>query len=132
MPKKILIADDEQMIRDVIKILLTDQGHEIHETGDGLEALRIAKEMVPDLVILDLMMPGMLGYEVCKQLRKNESTQNVYVMLITGQGQAASSVLKDCGGDELVAKPFNLSDLRERINQVLEGEVVKQRMKTPE
>ncbi len=132
MPKKkVLIADDEKMIRGVIKILVSEQGHEIHETDDGVQALRIAREVVPDLVILDMMMPGMLGYEVCKRLKENEETKNVYVMLITGLGQQAQSVLQECGGDELVAKPFHISDLRERIIKVLENDGPEKGRKTP-
>ena len=122
MPGKILIVDDEDEIRELVHVTLEDEGFEIREASDGNEALIKAKEFKPDLVILDIMIPGKTGYEVCEELKKDPDTKNVFVLFLSARGKAASVMTgKLKGGDEFMTKPFEPKELREKILKVLGG-----------
>jgi len=120
MPKKILIADDEDNVRELVRASLEDEGFELYEAIEGNEALKKAKEIRPDLVILDIMMPGKIGYEVCEELRKDPDTKNAYVIFLSARGRAASEWTgKQKGGNEFMTKPFEPKELRERVRKAL-------------
>ncbi len=120
MAKKILIADDEDMVRNVLRLSLQSEGYEIYEAGDGAEALSMAREIVPDLLILDIMMPGMIGYRVCKELKKDPATKDILVMFITSRDVSlAEAAARESGGDDIMGKPFMPDELREKVRRLL-------------
>ena len=122
MGKKILIADDEDRIRQLVKttLELEDAGFEIFEARDGKEAITKAMEVRPELVILDVMMPGKSGYEVCKELKKSPDTRDVYVLFLSARGNVISErTMRNSGGDEFVSKPFIPKELGSRVKKAL-------------
>ena len=122
MAKKILIADDEENIRILIRKTLEFAGgdFEIYEARDGIEAIRMARKIKPNMMILDVMMPGMTGYEVCKIVKNSAETQDVYVMFLTARGGSISKTTVDlCGGNEFITKPFDPEELGLRIKKAL-------------
>lgn len=122
MAKKILIADDEDNVRELVRVSLEDEGYEIHEAREGNEALAMAKSLKPDLIILDIMMPGKTGYEVCEELKQDPATRSAYVIFLSARGKAASERTgKQKGGDEFMVKPFEPKELRERVFRALCG-----------
>jgi len=120
MAKRILIVDDEDDIRELVHVSLEDEGYEIYEASDGNEALAKAREHRPDLVILDVMIPGKTGYEVCEELKKDPQTKNVFVLFLSARGKAASQLTgKTKGGDEFMTKPFEPGELRRMVRKAL-------------
>lgn len=116
MPKIILIADDDDNIRDLIYISLEDEGYNLHTARNGEEALKMALEIKPDLVILDVMMPGKTGYEVCEALKKNPATCNTYVIFLSARGSPISEKTgKMKGGNEFLIKPFDPEILKAKV-----------------
>jgi len=89
MSRKILIADDEPNIVAAIEFLLKQRGHEVHVAGDGAEALRIVERVVPDLVLLDVMMPQASGYEVCQSIRKRPEWRQMKIIMLSAKGRDA-------------------------------------------
>jgi len=120
MAKKILIVDDEDNIRELVKASLKREGFELHEAMDGNDGLAKAKELKPDLVILDVMMPGKVGYEVCEELKKNPDTKDIYVIFLSSRTSPSSEEsARMAGGDEWMYKPFEPKELRERVKKAL-------------
>ncbi len=118
---KILIAEDERDIRDLITFTLRFAGHEVIATANGEEALQTALQEIPDMVILDVRMPRMSGYEACEQIKANESTQHIPVVFLSAKGQESEvqAGLK-VGATEYILKPFSPDQLSERIRVILE------------
>ena len=122
MQKKILIADDKEMIRTLIRETIESDGYEIMEADNGDLALELALKSKPDLVILDIMMPGKVGYEVCTAIKDNPGTAGTYVIFITGRNSPALfNTAKRSRGDEVIVKPFDPVELREKIKAILFG-----------
>jgi len=123
MAKKILIADDDDNIRRLVKMTFMDEGFEIHEASDGDEAINKAREVKPDLVILDVMMPKKVGYEVCEEIKNDPETEHAYVIFITARGTSvAEKAGESSGGDDFMVKPFEPAELRERVKKALGAE----------
>jgi DNA-binding response OmpR family regulator len=122
MPGKIIIADDEDVVRETVRLCLQNNGYEIYEAADGLEALELARRIKPDLMILDVMMPGMAGYRVCTELKKDDATRNIFILFLTARGtrQAENTVIRS-GGDDFMAKPFDPALLREKVKAALKA-----------
>ena len=121
MSKKVLIADDEDNVRELVWVSLEDEGYEIHEASDGDEAVVKARELKPDLIVLDVMMPGKTGYEVCEELRKDPDMRDIYILFLSARGSAVSEMTgKMKGGNEFMVKPFEPADLRKRVKNALE------------
>lgn len=113
---KILLIDDDPLIRRIVIKTLTAKGYQVLEASSGAEGLALALGNPPDLILLDLMMPGMDGFEVCTQLRQNSSTANVPVLMLTALDQTEAKVRGlQIGADDYVTKPFNLDELQTRI-----------------
>ncbi|MEW5719746.1 MAG: response regulator [Chloroflexota bacterium] len=114
--RKILLIDDDPLIRRIVTKTLTADGYQVQEAGSGVEGLALAQSQAPDLILLDLMMPGMDGFQVCAQLRQNSLTANVPILMLTALDQTEAKVrgLKT-GADDYVTKPFNLDELQARI-----------------
>lgn len=122
MGKKILIADDDESVRWFIKNALKkeNEAFEIFEVQDGLEAVEATREIHPDVLILDIMMPGMNGYEVCKSIKSSESTKDTFILVITGRGSELSKkTMEIVGADGYLAKPFSPDDLDMGVNLAL-------------
>ena len=121
MNNKILIADDDERIREIVCIFLEAEGFTVVQAEDGNSALEMARSDHPDLVILDLMMPGLDGWTVCKILRKETK---IPIIMLTAKGGENDRVLGfDLGADDYVVKPFSPRELCARVKAVL-GRVV--------
>ncbi len=119
--KKILIADDRSETRELVRVTLSEEDFEILEAGDGGQALQLARSESPDLLILDVMMPGGLdGYQVCKQLKSDEKTSETIVLMLTAKGQDVDRETGfECGADGYFTKPFSPLQLLDKVNEVL-------------
>jgi DNA-binding response OmpR family regulator len=118
MLKKILAVDDDLYILDALTELLQYSGYEIATTPKGDEVFNKIDESVPDLILLDVMLAGFDGRDVCKKLKENKKTQNIPVIMISATPNIAESV-KNSGADDYIAKPFDISQLLEKIEQQL-------------
>jgi two-component system, OmpR family, alkaline phosphatase synthesis response regulator PhoP len=120
MASKILVVDDEKDIVDLVAYNLEKEGYETLKALDGEKALQIARSKAPDLVILDLMLPGIQGLEVCKRLRQDPSTAFIPVIMLTAKGEEIDKVIGlEVGADDYVTKPFGVKELLARIKAVL-------------
>jgi diguanylate cyclase (GGDEF)-like protein len=115
----ILVVDDEIISRSTVEILLTAEGYELIFAENGAEALVKAAELIPDLMLLDVMMPGMNGFEVCQQLRANPRTTKLPVVMITALDDRESRLRGlEVGADDFMSKPFDRAELRARIRTI--------------
>jgi len=125
MPKTILVADDKSSVRNLVRDYLESEGFRVVVASNGEEALYSARKEKPDLVLLDIMMPGMSGYEFLKTYRKERETP---VILLTAKMEETDKVLGlELGADDYITKPFGMKELVARINAVLrrsEGKVL--------
>jgi DNA-binding response OmpR family regulator len=117
MTAKILIADDEQNITKLLRLYLRDEGYEVVTAGDGNEALDHFHTQSPDLVLLDLMMPGMGGIDVCTEIRRESS---VPIIMLTARADDVDKVVGlGVGADDYITKPFNPREVVARVKAVL-------------
>lgn len=115
--KKILIADDEERIRDMIKEYVSLEGYDIEEASDGAQALNLFRENKYLLIILDVMMPKMDGWSVCREIRK---TSNVPVIMLTARGEEYDKLFGfELGVDDYIVKPFSPKELLARIKAII-------------
>ena len=118
--KKILIVDDEKQLVSLVSLHMKMSGYEVLSAKDGEEALAIAKEEVPDLIILDLMLPKIDGWEVCKRLRAESKIGDIPVIMLTARSEAGDKLRGfECGADDYVTKPFSPRELVARVKRVL-------------
>jgi len=116
---KILIVDDEPHIVNLIKLTLGED-YDFFEAYSGLEAIKLAKREVPDMVILDLMMPNIDGYQVCTEIRSYANTQNIPVMILSAKGQIVDKFKSiNVGADDYMVKPFEPAELVRRVKMNL-------------
>lgn len=117
---RVLIADDEPTLRSLLKTNLQLEGFETLTASNGAEALRVIREEAPDVVLLDVMMPVMDGWEVLEELSKSDN-RHTRVILVTAKASAESQLHGwELGCDEYLTKPFDLDDMIERITQVVQ------------
>jgi two-component system phosphate regulon response regulator PhoB len=113
---RILIIEDERGLTDVLTYNLAREGYEILVAHDGQEGLRKAQMHLPDMILLDLMLPGMDGLEVCRQLRAGEQTRTVPILMVTAKAEEVDQVVGfSMGADDYVTKPFSVKVLLQRI-----------------
>jgi DNA-binding response OmpR family regulator len=116
----VLLAEDDADIRFLVNFKLTQAGYQVRAFGDGLSAVADAREHPPDLAILDVMMPGMSGLEVCQELRRDPATANIPVIILTALAQEANITAGfAAGADDYIVKPFSPRDFAMRVNAVL-------------
>ena len=121
--KRILIAEDEEHIRRLIKVILEMDSYDFIEAKDGKETLEKVSEEMPDLIILDLMMPKIDGIEVCKQLKKNALTRKIPIIMLTAKREMTDKFVGIRGGaDDYLTKPFEPRELRVRVKTFLDKE----------
>lgn len=117
---RILIIDDDEDIREILKYNLNKEGYETREAKDGEEGLKMCFETKPDLILLDIMMPGMDGIEVCETIRKTPGFESVLICFLTARGEDYSQIAGlDAGADDFVAKPVKPKVLISRINAMM-------------
>ena len=120
MKPHVLIVEDEAALVELLRYNLEQSGFRVGVAGDGEEALRSVQEDVPDLILLDWMLPLMSGIEVCRQLRRQTGTANVPIIMLTARGEEGDRIRGlDAGADDYVSKPFSPTELVARIRAVL-------------
>lgn len=119
-PGQVLIADDEPYILRSLSFVLRRAGLDVLEARDGAGALEIIREQKPALVFLDIMMPLLDGFEICRRIKSDEALRDIYVIMLTAKGQEADHRRGlESGADEYVTKPFSPTDIVERALRVL-------------
>jgi DNA-binding response OmpR family regulator len=120
----VLVADDEEDIRSLVAFRLKRAGYEVITAADGEEALWLATTRLPDLVVLDMMMPKATGLEVTRSMREQETTRDIPVILLTARAQETDVAQGyEAGADDYVKKPFSPQDLQTRVQALLDREV---------
>jgi two-component system phosphate regulon response regulator PhoB len=116
----ILIVDDEEDIRELVELNLAQEGYKVLSCETGEQALETAAYKLPDLIILDLMLPGIDGLEVCKKLKSNIKTENIPIIMLTAKGEETDIVTGlELGADDYVTKPFRGKVLVARVRRIL-------------
>jgi DNA-binding response OmpR family regulator len=117
---KILIAEDERDIRDLIEFTLKYAGHEVVKASNGAEAVEMAPQVKPDLILMDVRMPRMTGYEACRALKAIDDVKNVPVVFLSAKGQQTEMDTGiDAGAYDYILKPFAPDQLTRRIAEIL-------------
>lgn len=124
MDRKILIVDDEKNIADIIAFNLKKEGYQVIKAADGEEGVKMAMEENPDLILLDIMMPKMDGYEACKKIREKKNTP---IIMLTARAEELDKVLGlELGADDYVTKPFGVRELMARVKANLRKTVYRE------
>lgn len=119
--KKILIADDNENIREALASILEDAGHTLWIAKDGADALRKVREISPDILILDVMMPEMSGIDVCRTIKNDPNLKKTFVLMLSAKGQVTEQERgKEVGADEYIVKPFSPMEILAKINNILD------------
>ena len=117
----VLVADDDADIRALVSFRLEKAGYDVVQAADGEEALRLTRERAPDLAVLDVMMPRLTGDEVTRQIRADDATSAIPVILLTAREQEADVARGfEAGADDYMKKPFSPQELRARVQAILE------------
>ena len=120
MTPHILVVEDEDALSTLLQYNLDKEGYEVVVAADGEEALTLVSEKLPDLVVLDWMLPKVSGIEVCRRLRQRAESRNVPIIMLTARGEESDRIRGlDTGADDYVVKPFAMSELSARIRAVL-------------
>jgi two-component system phosphate regulon response regulator PhoB len=116
----VLVIEDERSLLEILQFNLSKEGFEVLTASDGSEGLRRAQGAIPDVVVLDLMLPGMDGLQVCRQLRADPKTQNIRILMLTAKSEEVDEIVGfNMGADDYVTKPFKLKPLVHRIKALL-------------
>jgi CheY-like chemotaxis protein len=117
---RILVAEDERDIRDLIVFTLTFGGYEVLQAKDGEEAVRVAQNEAVDLILMDVRMPRMTGYEACIELKNDESTEHIPIVFLSAKGQEDEVKQGlEVGAEEYILKPFAPDQLNKHVSRVL-------------
>jgi two-component system alkaline phosphatase synthesis response regulator PhoP len=128
-PPRVLIADDNVQGAELLEAYLSDSGYELRTAADGEQTLQQVKSWQPDVILLDIMMPRISGFEVCKRLRADPTTQDVAVCMITALDQPSDMERAvDAGTDEFLSKPINKNVLLLRVRSLLRSRLYKRQL----
>ncbi|MBE3558495.1 MAG: response regulator transcription factor [Ktedonobacteraceae bacterium] len=117
---KALVVDDEENIIELIRLGLRYEGFQVEAATDGEQAISLAQRIEPDVIILDLMLPGIDGLEVCRRLRANPTTRDIPILMLTAKDEVSDKILGlQTGADDYITKPFDFYELLERIKAIL-------------
>jgi len=117
----VLVVDDEEPIRKIVTFQLEKAGYDVASCVDGTEALRMVDEREPDLILLDVMMPNMDGYEVCKRLKSNYQTSHIPIIMVTAKAELENRLQGfEDGANDYITKPFAITELLVRVKNVLQ------------
>jgi DNA-binding response OmpR family regulator len=118
--KRILAVDDEPHILKLVSFSLKSKGFDVIEATDGLSAVEIAEKELPDLILMDVMMPACDGYEACRRIRANAATAHIPIVMLTAKTQVTEQKAgMDAGALDYICKPFTPKDLVAQVNQLL-------------
>ena len=118
--EKILVVDDEEHIQELIRFNLEKSGYKVICADNGIDAIKLAKDQLPQLMLLDLMLPGMDGLDVCKEIRKDSNLSNMPIIMITAKGEEIDKIIGlELGADDYITKPFSVRELVARIKAIL-------------
>jgi DNA-binding response OmpR family regulator len=118
--RKILIADDNENIREALTYLLEDEGYSLSMAKDGAETLAKVREVHPHILFLDIMMPEINGYDVCRIIKSDPDLKRIYVIMLTAKGQVAEQERgRAAGADEYIVKPFSPMEILAKIKDIL-------------
>jgi DNA-binding response OmpR family regulator len=117
---RILIAEDEPDIRELVAFILRFAGYEVNTAANGEEAVQLATQSIPDLILLDVRMPRMSGYDVCRLLKANTAVKDVPIVFLSAKGQVREIMAGiEVGAEEYLLKPFAPDQLTERVRSIL-------------
>ena len=120
MAQSVLIVDDETDILELVRFHLEKEGLQCLDAADGETALRLAREQKPDLLVLDLMLPGIDGLEICRMLRKDSSTAHIAIIMLTAKAEEVDRIVGlEMGADDYIVKPFSPREMVARVKAVL-------------
>lgn len=118
--ERVLVVDDESHIVELISYNLINAGYDVITANNGCDAIKIAKDEKPSLVLLDLMLPGMDGFDVCKEIKGNKELKNTSIIMLTAKGEELDKILGlELGADDYITKPFSIRELLARVKAVL-------------
>jgi two-component system phosphate regulon response regulator PhoB len=121
--KKILIVEDTKNIREIIAYMLKTRGYEVMEAEDGDVGYQLARTHKPDLIILDAMLPGKSGFDICSELKEDSGYSRIPIIILTaitrGTGKSDEFWKEKSKADDFISKPFKIQDLLERVNKLL-------------
>ncbi len=121
MDRTIFIADDELDFVSTLRSRLEFEGYGVATAADGKEALKQIMQEKPDLILLDVMMPAMNGYQVCRELKGNADTRSIPILMLTAKSQESDKFWgKEAGADDYLTKPFDMEELMEKIKGLLD------------
>lgn len=122
--KNILVVEDDLDIRELISFNLQNEGHQVFEAKDGEAGIEKAREKLPDLILLDLMLPGIQGLDVCRVIKSDQETKETPIIMVTALGQEEDIVKGlETGADDYITKPFSIKVLIARVNAVLKRSI---------
>jgi two-component system alkaline phosphatase synthesis response regulator PhoP len=118
--EKILIVDDEEHIIELLKFNLLNAGYDVLTANNGIDAVKIAKAEKPSLLLLDLMLPGIDGFDVCKEIKRDNDMKKTSIIMLTAKGEELDKILGlELGADDYITKPFSVRELLARVKAVL-------------
>ena len=122
--KNILVVEDDSDIRELISFNLKNEGHQVFEAKDGEVGIDKARKKLPDLILLDLMLPGIQGLDVCRIIKSDQETKEIPIIMVTAVGQEEDIVKGlETGADDYITKPFSIKVLIARVNTVLKRSI---------
>jgi DNA-binding response OmpR family regulator len=120
MTKKVLVCDDKPYVLESVSFLVREEGYDVLTTDNGEDALHLARTQMPDLILLDVMIPKKSGFEVCRELKSDPATRGIYIILLTAMGQERDEQEGfQCGAEDYMTKPFSPRGLRKRLHELL-------------
>ncbi len=130
--ENILIVDDEEDVLELVRYNLDKNGYKLDTAASGEDALAKARAKIPDLIILDLMLPGIDGLEVCKKLKNDPKTQNIPIIMLTAKSEESDIITGlELGADDYVTKPFSPKVLIARVRRILQRNIVRDQEQAP-